>query len=177
MASRETGNGIAAVSTRWRPGSSTPALAIFTGLSAVAAVLTPLWAAEPDRVAGLLLVGGVVAEFVHSFRRRTGPRSARMGERGFTLLLALVLLNTSWLAAAALAVFVAVPFALDALRRFAAAAARWPLAAAVSGRDALAAFGNVAAVGAVLLIGRYALNWVVGGGAGDPARHGHGQHR
>ena len=154
------------MSTRWRPGSSTPALAIFTGLSAVAAVLTPLWAAEPDRVAGLLLVGGVVAEFVQSFRRKTGAAQQRAwASAAFTLLLALILLNTSWLAAAALAVFVAMPFALDALRRFAAAARL-----AARGRPFLAeiaiAGGNVAAVVAVLLIGRYALNWVIAAAAG-----------
>ena len=92
-----------------------PALATFTALLAVAALLTPLWAAEPDRASGLLLLGGVGAELAHSFRRRTSAaqRSA-WASAGVTLLLALVLLNTSWLAATALAIFVAAPFALDA---------------------------------------------------------------
>src|SRR5688572_22563217 len=143
-----------------------PALATFTALLAVAAFLSPLWAAEPDRASGLMLLGGVGAELVHSFRRRTfaSQRSA-WASAGFTLLLALVLLNTSWVAATALAIFVAAPFALDGARRAAAASRH-----AVSGKpflqDTLAASGNLAAVIGVLLLGRYALNWVVGVAAG-----------
>src|SRR5262245_40954545 len=93
-----------------------PALAAFTGLLAGAAILTPLWALEPDRASGFLLLGGVAAEVVYSFRCRTSEaqRSAWAGA-GFTLLLSLVLLNTAWLAVSALAIFVAVPFALDAV--------------------------------------------------------------
>ena len=51
-----------------------------------------------------------------------------------TLLLALVLLNTSWLAVTALAIFLAVPFALDVLRH-AAAAARQAVAGKPLRRD------------------------------------------
>ena len=74
----------------------------------VAAFVTPLWAAEPDRASGLLLLLGVGAELVYSFRRKTSAaqRSA-WASAGLTLLLALVLLNTSWLAVTALAIFVA----------------------------------------------------------------------
>ena len=73
-----------------------PALATFTALLAVAALLTPLWAAEPDRASGLLLLGGVGAELAHSFRREAVRRAAeaRGASAGLTLLLALVLLST-----------------------------------------------------------------------------------
>ena len=147
-------------------GEQKPALATFTALLAIAVLLSPLWAAEPDRASGLILLGGVVTEVVDSFRRRTfaSQRSA-WASAGLTLLLALVLLNTAWVAATALAIFVAAPFALDSARRAAAA-----IRHAVSGKpfvqDALAALGNLAAAIAVLLIGRYALDWVVGVAAG-----------
>ena len=144
----------------------TPSLAVFTGLLAVAALLTPLWAPQPDCAAGLLLVGGVGAEVVQSFRRRTAAgQHGAWASAGYTLLLALVLLNESWLAAAALAVFAAVPFALDALRR-AGAAVRLAFRGRPFLSDVWAACGNLVAVAAVLLIGRYARNWVIGAAAG-----------
>ena len=143
-----------------------PALATFTALLGLAALLSPLWAAEPDRASGFLLIGGVGAELVSSFRRRTftSQRSA-WASAGLTLLLALVLLNTAWVAATALVVFVAAPFALDSARR-AAAAIRHVRAGKPFVEDALAALGHLAAVAGVALIGRYALNWVVGVAAG-----------
>src|SRR5262245_53547379 len=95
----------------------TPALASLTALLGAAALLSPLWAQEPDRASGFLLLGGVAVELVYSFRCKTfeAQRSA-WASAGFTLLLALVLLNTTWLAVSALAIFLAAPFALDALR-------------------------------------------------------------
>ncbi|MGH9867199.1 MAG: metallophosphoesterase family protein [Candidatus Polarisedimenticolia bacterium] len=141
-------------------------LAIFTGVSAVAALLVPLWAPEPDRAAGLLLVGGVGAELVQSFRRKTAAaQQSAWASAGYTLLLALVLFSSSWFEVTALALFVAGPFLLDGVRR-AAAAARL----AASGRpflaDAGAAAGNLAAVVVVLLIGKYAPSWIIGVAAG-----------
>src|SRR5262245_22536331 len=143
-----------------------PALAGFTALLAGAALLTPLWAPEPDRASGFLLIGGVAAELVYSFRCRTSEaqRSA-WASAGFTLLLALVLLNTSWLAVSALAIFLAAPFALDALRR-AGAAVRHAATAQPFLQDGAAAIGNLAVVVGVVLLGRYALNWIVGVAAG-----------
>ena len=78
-------------------------------LVAGAAFLTPLWAAEPDRASGLLLMCGVGAELLQSFRRRTAAaqRSA-LGERG--LRCSVVLLST--VAVTALAIFIAAPSAL-----------------------------------------------------------------
>jgi 3',5'-cyclic AMP phosphodiesterase CpdA len=139
-----------------------PALATFTGLLAVAALLTPLWAPEPDRASGLLLLGGVGAELTNSFRART-PAAVQSGwaSAGYTLLLALVLLNTTWLAITALAIFLAAPFALDALRH-AGAAARQAAARKPSLQDVASAFVNLAAVCGVLLLGRFAPNWIVG---------------
>jgi 3',5'-cyclic AMP phosphodiesterase CpdA len=141
-------------------------LAIFTALLSAAAFLTPLWAAEPDRVSGLLLLGAVGAELVQSFRRKTARAQQRSwASAGYTLLLALVLLNTPWLAVSALAIFVAVPFALDAFRR-AAVAVRQATRGGPFLHDAAAALGNLGAVVAVLLLGRYAPHWVVGVAAG-----------
>ena len=143
-------------------GEQRPALATFTGLLAVAALLTPLWWPEPDRASGLLLLGGVGAELVDSFRSRTSAaQQSSWASAGYTLLLALVLLNTSWLAVTALAIFVAAPFALDALRH-ASAAARQAFAGKPFLHAVASACGNLAAVFGVLLLGRYASSWIMG---------------
>ena len=141
-------------------------LATFTGLLALIAFATPVWAPEPDRAAGLILLAGVAVELVHSFRRKAAAdQQSVWASAGFTLLLALVLLNTAWLAATAVVIFAAAPIALDALRRGAAAARH-----AAGGRpfrdDAGSAFGNLAGVAALLLLGRYAPNWIVAVAAG-----------
>ena len=140
--------------------------ATLTGLLAIIALTTPVWAAEPDRASGLLLLGGVAVELVHSFRRKAAAdQHAAWASAGFTLLLALVLLNTAWLAATAVVIFAAIPFALDALRRGGAAARH-----GASGKpfldDAASAAGNLAAVVGLLLLGRYAPNWIVAVAAG-----------
>ena len=147
-------------------GRQRPALATFTAVLALTSFVSPLWAAEPDRASGLMLLAAVAAELVYSFRLRTfSVQRSAWASAGFTLLLAVVLLSTSWLAATAIAIFVAAPFALDAARGVAAATRH-----AISGKpalhDATAALGNLAAVVGVLLIGRYALNWVVAVAAG-----------
>ena len=144
----------------------TRALAIFTALLAVLALLAPLWAAEPERVAGLFLLAGAAAEIVQGFRRRTSAaqRSA-WSSAAYTLLLGLLLLNASWLAVTALVIFVAVPFAVDALRYTGLVVHQ------IAGRRsfqpaAAAAAWNLAVALAVLLAGRYAVNWVVAFAAG-----------
>ena len=143
-----------------------PAVATFTGLLAVAAFVAPLWSAEADRAAGLLLLGGVAAELLSSFRRKTAAAQQRAwASAGFTLLLAVVVLNSSWLAATAVALFVAAPFALDALRH-ARAAARQAATGKPFLHDGVRAFGNLAAVAGIALIGRYAVNWVLAIAAG-----------
>ena len=143
-----------------------PALATFTALLSGAALLTPLWAPEPERASGLLLLCGMTAELVTSFRRKTSrAQSSALASAGFTLLLALVLLNTSWLAVSALAIFMAAPFALDALRR-AGAAVRYAAAGKPFLQEAASALGNLAAVVGVVLLGRYAVNWIVAVAAG-----------
>ena len=138
-----------------------PALAVFTGLLAAVAFIAPLWAAEPDRASGLLLLCGVGAELVSSFRRKTfSAQLSAWGSAGITLLLAIVLLSTGWLAVTAIAIFLAAPFALDALRHT-RAASRQALARQPFLRDVVWTFANLAAVAGIALIGRYALNWVV----------------
>lgn len=138
-----------------------PALATFTGLLGAAAGLSPLWAGEPDRACGFLLVGGVVAELVYSFRCRTAAaQRAVWASAGLTLLLALVLLNTEWLAVTALAIFVAAPFALDALRH-AVKAARAVVHGTAFVQEAGWAFTNVVAAIGVLIIGRRAPDWLL----------------
>ena len=153
---------------RDRSAASTrrPALATFTGLLAAVAFIAPLWAAEPDRATGLLLFGGVVAELVSSFRRKTAAAQQRAwASAGFTLLLALVVLNSAWLAATAVAIFVAAPFALDALRHV-RAAVRQAAAGKPFLHEAAPTLGNLAAVAAIALIGRYAESWVLALAAG-----------
>jgi 3',5'-cyclic AMP phosphodiesterase CpdA len=143
-----------------------PALAVFTLALAAAAFLTPLWAPVPDRAAGLLLLLGVGAELLQSLRRKTAAsQQSAWASAGYTLLLAVVLLSTEWLAVTALAIFVAGPFALDAIRGLGAAARE-----IVKGRAFMAEIGtalaNMAAVIVVLLLGRFALDWVLGVAAG-----------
>jgi 3',5'-cyclic AMP phosphodiesterase CpdA len=147
------------------PGQTQPGpartLAAFTGLLAVAALLSPLWSAEPDRASGLLLLGGFGVELAFSFRCRTPAAQQRAwAGAGITLLLALVLLNTAWLAATALAVFAAVPFAIDAIRR-AREAARRAAAGEPFLKDAASALGHLAVVAGLVLLGSRALNWIV----------------
>jgi hypothetical protein len=142
------------------------AFAIFAAVSAAAAFLVPLWAPEPDRAAGFLLLGGVAAELVQSFRHRTAAsqRTAWVSA-AYTLLLALVVLNAPWLAATALAIFAAMPFALDTLRSGIAS-----LRQLTKGEPFLhglaSALGNLAAATSVLLIGWYATQWMVAIAAG-----------
>ena len=77
-------------SSRFAP--SAVRLASFTGLLAAIAFVTPIWAPEPDRASGLLLLAGVAVEVVHSFRRKVAAdQHAAWASAGFTLLLALVL--------------------------------------------------------------------------------------
>jgi len=144
----------------------TPALAVFTGLLTVAAGLSPIWAAEPERMAGACLLAGASAEIVQGFRRRN-PASQRSAwtSAGYTLLLAVLLLNAPWLAATALAIFVAVPFAVDALRST-GVTVRQLAGGKPAVQDAIAAAWNLAVVVAILLVGRWAANWVVALAAG-----------
>ena len=148
------------------PARRAPALAVFAALLAAAAFLTPLWAAEPERAAGLLLIVGVGAELLQSFRRRTAAaqRSAQ-ASAGYTLLLAIVLLSTAWLAVTALAIFLAAPFALDALRG-ASIAARRLFERRSFGAEIGAVLANLAAVVVILVLGRFAEHWIVGVAAG-----------
>ena len=148
------------------PARRAPALAVFAALLAAAAFLTPLWAAEPERAAGLLLIVGVGAELLQSFRRRTAAaqRSAQ-ASAGYTLLLAIVLLSTAWLAVTALAIFLAAPFALDALRGVSIAARRL-FERRSFGAEIGAVLANLAAVVVILVLGRFAEHWIVGVAAG-----------
>ncbi len=148
------------------PVERTRALAIFTALLAVAVSLTPLWAADPVGVAGVCLLAGAAAELFQGFRRRTvaAQRDAWLSG-AYTLVLGLLILNASWLAATALTLFVAVPFAVDAVRYVGLAVRQ--IADGKSLRHAAgSAVWNLAVALAVLLLGRYAANWMVGLAAG-----------
>ena len=74
---------------------------------------------------------------------------------------AIVVLSTGWLAVTAPAIFIAAPFALDALRRAFVAARRL-----FEKRDFAADCGgvvaNLAGVIVVLVLGRFAERWIVG---------------
>ena len=117
-------------------------------------------------MAGLFLLAGAAAEIVQGFRRRTSAAQRNAWSSGaYTLLLGLLLLNASWLAVTALAIFVAVPFAVDALR-YAGLAVRQIAGGKAFRQAAGAAAWNLAVALAVLLVGRFAVTWVVGLAAG-----------
>jgi calcineurin-like phosphoesterase family protein len=140
--------------------------AIFVLILAAAAFVTPLWAGEPPRAAGFLLVGGLVAELVQSFRYTTAAsqRTAWMSA-AYTLLLVVILLSAPWIAATALAIVAAIPFVLD-MARSARAAARQAAGRKSFRQATAAAAGNAAAAAGVILIGIYAPHWVVAIAAG-----------
>ncbi len=140
--------------------------AVLTAVAAAAAFFTPLWATEPARAAGVLLVSGAVVELLQGFRRRTPAAQRSAWTSGaLTLMLALLILNAAWIATTALSVFVAVPFALDALR-YARMAVR-QIDGRESPRRAIgSALGNLAVVVGIVLVGRYASGWVIGAAAG-----------
>ncbi len=143
-----------------------PALAVFVGVLAAAAWLTPIWAPEPSRAGGLLLFGGAAAELIQGFRRRTpeGQRGAWFGA-GLTLLLGALIFNAAWIASTAVTLVVAAPFALDALR-YARVAIRQVSSRESPRRAAAAAFGNAGVTVGLLLLGRYAFSWVIAAAAG-----------
>ena len=117
-------------------------------------------------MSALCLFAGASTEIVHGFRRRTfaAQRSVWISA-GYTLLLAVLLLNAPWLAVTALAIFVAVPFAGDAMRSAGAAVRQ-----IAGGKSSLQAAGavvwNLGVVVVILLVGRWAANWVVALAAG-----------
>jgi len=117
-------------------------------------------------MAGLLLLGGAAAEITQGFRRPTSgaQRGAWVGG-AYTLLLALLLLNAAGLIASALAIFVAVPFAVDGFGNW-----EWPCArrrgASLSSKPRGAATWNLAVMLGVLLLRRHAVHWVVALAAG-----------
>src|SRR4051812_21355936 len=100
-----------------------PALAVFTAGLGIAALLAPLWAAEPEQVGGLCLIAAVIAELVQGFRRST-PQAQHQAWTGaaYTLVLALLLLNAPWFAVSALVLFASLPLLIDAVRHVATAA-------------------------------------------------------
>ena len=117
-------------------------------------------------MAGLLLLGGAAAEITQGFRRRTAvaQRSAWVGG-AYTLLLALLLLNAAGLVVSALAIFVAVPFAVDGLRQL-GVALRQAARRQSFLHAAWAAVWNLAVMLGVLLLRRVAVDWVVALAAG-----------
>ena len=88
-------------------------------LLAVLALVTPLGRAQVYGRVGLLLVLAAVLEIAHGFRRSTarGQRSAWFGGT-ITLAMGLLLINAPYLAVAALWLFLAGSFGLDAVRYF-----------------------------------------------------------
>jgi 3',5'-cyclic AMP phosphodiesterase CpdA len=148
------------------PPRRTQSLAVFTILLAAVASLSPLWAAEPERVAGLCLLAGAAAAIVQGFRRRTAAAQRSVWTNAaYTVLLAVLVLNAPWLAVTAVAIFVAVPFAVDAFRNAGHAIRPSAVTPSVS-RAAGAAIWNLSVALAILVVGRFAANWVVGIAAG-----------
>jgi uncharacterized membrane protein HdeD (DUF308 family) len=134
--------------------------ATFTLILAVAAFLVPLTSWDVTNAAGLLLVGAACAQALHGFRRQTfaGQRAA-WTSGAVTLGLALLLLSAPALASTALALFIAAPFGIDAVRYLAAA---MRFGRRTEGRRALVGLvTNAAIVGAILFLRGVSVEWTV----------------
>ena len=146
-------------SSRFAP-VRTSALASFTGLLAAIAFVTPIWAPEPDRASGLLLLAGVAVEVVHSFRRKVAAdQHAAWASAGFTP-------ARPGAAEHGLAGGhrgrdlrgrpVRARRAQTRRRSGPPSGRRKPFLSEIG-----SALGNLAAVAGLLLLGRYAPNWIV----------------
>src|SRR4051812_28533094 len=143
-----------------------PRLGAFSAVLAAAAFSSPLWAAEPERASGLLLLIGALSAACEAVGRETlTAQGSALSGAAITLVLALLLLNAPWFATRALGMFVAVPFALDALRYSSLIIGR-TTSGLSRGRAAAAAFANLAVVGGVFIVGRYAPHWVLAAASG-----------
>ena len=156
------------VSSRWRtlfqsdgrsPAfAALPAIVAVIGLLALAAPLRD--AAEPLlRVGALLALAGIL-ELLHAVRRRD-PADLRRGLTGgaLTLLMAFLVINAPYLAAAAILLLLAGSFGIDAVRYAAAAwRATTTRTRAMSG---LAALGNLAVVALLLALRHEPATWPV----------------
>ena len=128
---------------------------------AVLALLTPLGRAQVYGRVGLLLVLAAVLEIAHGFRRSTAQaqRSAWFGA-AITLAMGLLLMNAPYFAVAALWLFLAASFGLDAIRYLVDTLRR-----AREGRffllAVLACLGNLVATAVILVLRGKALAWTV----------------
>jgi len=142
------------------------ALPLVVAVVGVLAALAPLGAAEQPllRVGALLALAGVL-EILHGVRRADLSAVRRAISSGvITLLMALLVINAPFIAGTALVLFLAVSFAVDGLRHFAAAWRSTDRRARLI--DALATLGNLV-VSVLLLTTRHvAVTWVVAFAAG-----------
>ena len=143
-----------------RPRARVTVLAAVTiGLAALALV-SPLTRAEfPAARVGVFLAGAAAIELIHGLRRSTAAarRQATSGAV-ISMLIALLLINAPYVAAAAMRVLVAGWFAIDAARNAIAALRRRDRERTLA---ALAAAGNFSVVLLLVLGGGWTATWLI----------------
>ncbi len=143
-------------SAKWRSGLGKAAVVL-----AVLALLAPLFLEEVHGRVGFLLILAALLEVAHGFRRSTarGQQAAWFGG-GVTFAMGLILLAAPYFAVAALLIFLAASFGIDAVRYLVVA-----VRAARHGRpfliQVLACLGNVLAFALLLALRGQTLAWTV----------------
>jgi uncharacterized membrane protein HdeD (DUF308 family) len=138
-------------------------LAATIALLAVLALLTPMSASfdAGPRVGFLLAVTGGL-QFLHGFRRRTDDEQRSVWQGGgVTVALAILLFSAPLFAGAALILFLAASFALDAGRHLMKAIRAGRRRTPARRSAVLAVAGNVAAVAILLAIRGRGVDWTV----------------
>jgi uncharacterized membrane protein HdeD (DUF308 family) len=138
-------------------------LAAATAILAVLAVATPLWASfDTGPRVGVLLAVASLVELLHGFRRDTeqGRRGAWQSA-SITGGMAVLLISAPLLAAAALVIFIAGTFALDAVRLGVALFRQADRRGADWRRTAFGVAGNLGAVTVLLAIRGRGVDWTL----------------
>jgi hypothetical protein len=130
-------------------------------LLAIAALLTPLGHAPVEGRVGLLLVLAAILEIADGLRRvaSSAQRSAWVGGT-ITLAIGLLLVNSPYVAVAALRLFLAASFGLDAVR-YLADTVRRARTRRISRIGIIACVGNLVAAAAILGLRGKAMPWAV----------------
>ena len=138
---------------------------LFTGLAALLGLLAlfaPVWPEAPvePRVGGLLLWAAIL-ELVHGFRRATpSERRSAWLSGALSLLLGILLINAGVFQTSALVLFLAITFAVDALRHAAEGLKAWR-AGHRSDAQAISFVGNSALFLFIIVLSPFTREWTV----------------